>query len=270
MYRERFEFAVKSGDATIGAAQLPAGKVHFDQTFNKDVETYRGELAHPHSGAQAKGPFELAVTSQGCADQGICYPPMEKTYRVQRRRAYSPRTPRQSTTAHQAANAGQLLVRARDQRRLRAVDARRRRILRRRRTVFSRWHGVEPAAVFVSDDPDLVRDHRRRRGARDAFARICAVGLVCDRHGARLYRARHRRRADRAKPRRMVAESVGARRVRRAARGVRRRADFGRRYHAARTLAKRRQRGFAGSAAAESSRRSRRWARCPRWSSVRA
>jgi thioredoxin:protein disulfide reductase len=82
MYRERFAFAVKSGDATIGAAQLPAGKVHFDQTFNKDVETYRGELLIRIPVTQAKGPFELAVTSQGCADQGICYPPMEKTYRV--------------------------------------------------------------------------------------------------------------------------------------------------------------------------------------------
>ncbi|WP_159837168.1 protein-disulfide reductase DsbD [Burkholderia sp. 8Y] len=82
MYRERFAFAVKSGDATIGAAQLPAGKVHFDQTFNKDVETYRGELLIRIPVAQAKGPFELAVTSQGCADQGICYPPMERTYRV--------------------------------------------------------------------------------------------------------------------------------------------------------------------------------------------
>jgi thiol:disulfide interchange protein DsbD len=82
MYRERFAFAVKSGDATIGAAQLPAGKVHFDQTFNKDVETYRGELHIRIPVMQAKGPFELAVTSQGCADQGICYPPMEKTYRV--------------------------------------------------------------------------------------------------------------------------------------------------------------------------------------------
>ncbi|SAK93987.1 protein-disulfide reductase [Caballeronia calidae] len=82
MYRERFAFAVKSGDATIGAAQLPAGKVHFDQTFNKDVETYRGELIIRIPVTQAKGPFELAVTSQGCADQGICYPPMEKTYRV--------------------------------------------------------------------------------------------------------------------------------------------------------------------------------------------
>jgi thioredoxin:protein disulfide reductase len=82
MYRERFSFAVKSGDATIGTAQLPAGKVHFDQTFNKDVETYRGELLIRIPVTQAKGPFELAVTSQGCADQGICYPPMEKTYRV--------------------------------------------------------------------------------------------------------------------------------------------------------------------------------------------
>ncbi|MDR5814661.1 protein-disulfide reductase DsbD [Caballeronia sp. LZ033] len=82
MYRERFAFAVKSGDATIGTAQLPPGKVHFDQTFNKDVETYRGELSIRIPVTQAKGPFELAVTSQGCADQGICYPPMEKTYRV--------------------------------------------------------------------------------------------------------------------------------------------------------------------------------------------
>ncbi|WP_250473248.1 protein-disulfide reductase DsbD [Caballeronia sp. GAFFF1] len=82
MYRERFAFAVKTGEATIGAAQLPAGKIHFDQTFNKDVETYRGELLIRIPVAQAKGPFELAVTSQGCADQGICYPPMERTYRV--------------------------------------------------------------------------------------------------------------------------------------------------------------------------------------------
>jgi thioredoxin:protein disulfide reductase len=82
MYRERFAFAVKSGDATIGAAALPAGKIHFDQTFNKDVETYRGELLIRIPVANAKGPFELSVTGQGCADGGICYPPMEHVYRV--------------------------------------------------------------------------------------------------------------------------------------------------------------------------------------------
>jgi thiol:disulfide interchange protein DsbD len=82
MYRERFAFAVKNGAATLGEAQLPAGKVHFDQTFNKDVETYRGDLVIRIPVRQASGPFDLAVTSQGCADQGICYPPMERIYRV--------------------------------------------------------------------------------------------------------------------------------------------------------------------------------------------
>jgi thiol:disulfide interchange protein DsbD len=82
MYRERFAFATKDGTATLGDPQLPAGKVHFDQTFNKDVETYRGDLVIRIAVKQASGPFDIAVTSQGCADQGICYPPMERVYRV--------------------------------------------------------------------------------------------------------------------------------------------------------------------------------------------
>lgn len=82
LYRERFAFAVKSGTATLGAAQLPAGHVKFDQTFQKNVETYRGEVTVRVPVAAASGPFDLAVTSQGCADAGICYPPAEHTYRV--------------------------------------------------------------------------------------------------------------------------------------------------------------------------------------------
>jgi thiol:disulfide interchange protein DsbD len=83
MYRERFAFAVKSGAATLGDAQLPAGHVKFDQTFQKNVETYRGDLMIRIPVKQASGAFELAVTSQGCADAGICYPPMERVYRVE-------------------------------------------------------------------------------------------------------------------------------------------------------------------------------------------
>lgn len=82
MYRERFAFDVKSGGATLGDPQLPAGKVHFDQTFNKNVETYRGELMIRIPVKQASGPFDIAVTSQGCADAGICYPPMQRVYHV--------------------------------------------------------------------------------------------------------------------------------------------------------------------------------------------
>jgi len=82
MYRERFAFATRNGTATIGDPQLPAGHVKFDQTFNKNVETYRGELTIRVPVKEANGPFDLAVTSQGCADAGICYPPMERVYHV--------------------------------------------------------------------------------------------------------------------------------------------------------------------------------------------
>ncbi|RKF45477.1 protein-disulfide reductase DsbD [Paraburkholderia fungorum] len=82
MYRERFSFATRNGVTTIGEPQLPAGHVKFDQTFNKNVETYRNELTIRIPVKQAAGPFDLAVTSQGCADAGICYPPMERVYHV--------------------------------------------------------------------------------------------------------------------------------------------------------------------------------------------
>ncbi|MBT2795141.1 protein-disulfide reductase DsbD [Paraburkholderia strydomiana] len=82
MYRERFAFATRSGNATIGEPQLPAGHIKFDQTFNKNVETYRNELTIRIPVKQAAAGFDLAVTSQGCADAGICYPPMERVYHV--------------------------------------------------------------------------------------------------------------------------------------------------------------------------------------------
>jgi thiol:disulfide interchange protein DsbD len=82
MYRERFAFVARNGSTTIGEPQLPAGHVKFDQTFNKNVETYRNELTIRIPVKQAAGPFDLAVTSQGCADAGICYPPMERVYHV--------------------------------------------------------------------------------------------------------------------------------------------------------------------------------------------
>ncbi|MFP3616053.1 protein-disulfide reductase DsbD N-terminal domain-containing protein, partial [Paraburkholderia sp. SIMBA_050] len=73
---------VKSGQATLGAPTFPPGHVKFDQTFQKEVETYRDEVVIHVPVKQAAGPFELAVTSQGCADEGICYPPAEHVVKV--------------------------------------------------------------------------------------------------------------------------------------------------------------------------------------------
>ncbi|MET0352312.1 MAG: protein-disulfide reductase DsbD [Rhizobacter sp.] len=81
MYRERFAFEADGG-ATV-TADLPAGERKFDDTFQKEVELHRGRLDIPVSVTGATAPFTLTVTSQGCADAGLCYPPQQQALRVQ-------------------------------------------------------------------------------------------------------------------------------------------------------------------------------------------
>jgi thiol:disulfide interchange protein DsbD len=74
MYRERFAF--KANNATLGEPQIPAGKIKFDETFQKDVETYRNSVTI-RIPVQGNGRFTLTATSQGCSDKGLCYSPMD-------------------------------------------------------------------------------------------------------------------------------------------------------------------------------------------------
>jgi thiol:disulfide interchange protein DsbD len=75
MYRERFKFA--SQNARLGRAELPAGERKKDEFFG-DTEVYRKEVRiRLPVEAPAGDPLRLAVTSQGCADVGVCYVPME-------------------------------------------------------------------------------------------------------------------------------------------------------------------------------------------------
>jgi thiol:disulfide interchange protein DsbD len=79
MYRERFRFG--AAGAKLGEPQIPPGKVKFDDTFQKDVETYHQGVAI-RIPVQGEGPFTLTVTGQGCADKGLCYPPQDASIRL--------------------------------------------------------------------------------------------------------------------------------------------------------------------------------------------
>ena len=79
MYRERFAFRAEG--ATLGEPVIPPGKVKFDETFQKDVETYRKTVVITIP-VEAGGPFLLVATSQGCADKGLCYTPMDSQARL--------------------------------------------------------------------------------------------------------------------------------------------------------------------------------------------
>ncbi|WP_085582697.1 MULTISPECIES: protein-disulfide reductase DsbD [unclassified Pseudomonas] len=73
LYRHRFQFRADPSDVTLGAAQLQPGEQKHDEFFG-DVEVYHGitDVELPRNDAR---PFTLAVTYQGCADKGLCYPP---------------------------------------------------------------------------------------------------------------------------------------------------------------------------------------------------
>lgn len=76
MYRDKFRFAAEGNPAVrLGTPELPPGLRHKDEFFG-EVETYRKSV-RIRVPAQGEGRFDLKVISQGCADVGVCYVPME-------------------------------------------------------------------------------------------------------------------------------------------------------------------------------------------------
>ncbi len=83
LYRERFQFEVEPGFAgnafKLGKPDFPSGIRKKDEFFG-EVETYRKQVTvrvpveKPGSGGDM---LKLIVTSQGCADVGVCYAPMQ-------------------------------------------------------------------------------------------------------------------------------------------------------------------------------------------------
>jgi thioredoxin:protein disulfide reductase len=74
LYRDRFSFAA-DGNVKLGKPQFPPAIPHKDEFFG-EMPIYRGALTIVVP-AQGEGRFNLKVTSQGCADAGVCYVPME-------------------------------------------------------------------------------------------------------------------------------------------------------------------------------------------------
>ena len=93
LYRERLKFG--SADAKLGPPVLPQGKIKFDEIFQKNVETYRSSLI-VRIPVKTASDFTLTVGRQGCADLGLCYPPMETALKISIDGASSVNTPNNS------------------------------------------------------------------------------------------------------------------------------------------------------------------------------
>lgn len=79
MYRDAFQFTVETDNITFDEPNVPDGKIKHDEFFG-DVEIYRDSVAItlPLEYSESNKPtiVNIKTAGQGCADIGVCYPPL--------------------------------------------------------------------------------------------------------------------------------------------------------------------------------------------------
>jgi thiol:disulfide interchange protein DsbD len=80
LYRDRFSFAVDG--VPVKPDQMPVAEAKDDPTFGMVQVYHRPVQLHIPLSRVITSSIVLAVTSQGCADLGVCYPPLTRSYRI--------------------------------------------------------------------------------------------------------------------------------------------------------------------------------------------
>ena len=82
LYRSRLKFATPTPQVTLGTADLPPGDTKHDEYFGDQVVYHAGLVAHlaVSRAAGSNDALALNVTYQGCAEAGLCYPPITKSF----------------------------------------------------------------------------------------------------------------------------------------------------------------------------------------------
>ena len=83
LYRDKVKVAPLAGNAQLGELHMPGGKVKHDEYFGEQVVYYDALQADvPVAVAAGTREIALQVTYQGCAEAGLCYPPIRKQFQV--------------------------------------------------------------------------------------------------------------------------------------------------------------------------------------------
>ena len=84
LYRDKIAFTAKDGTVKVTAVSLPKGEIKHDPNFG-DTEvfhqSFQALITLDRPGKAATG-ITLNAVYQGCSEQGLCYPPITKTLRV--------------------------------------------------------------------------------------------------------------------------------------------------------------------------------------------
>jgi len=83
LYQHQFKVEAQnnSGSEKI-ALKFAQGKKKFDEFFNKELIVYYDATRVTASVPQLSAPYELKISSQGCADAGLCYPPRHQYFTI--------------------------------------------------------------------------------------------------------------------------------------------------------------------------------------------
>ncbi len=79
LYKKQFKFTLINAPpgVTLGTPQIPTGKLKKDPAFGDVYVFYKYvEIKIPVKGAKKGQKLKLIIRSQGCADAGLCYPPV--------------------------------------------------------------------------------------------------------------------------------------------------------------------------------------------------
>jgi thiol:disulfide interchange protein DsbD len=87
LYRDKMGYAQVDGSTKLGSYSLPPGLAKQDDYFG-NVEIYENEVnillpvSMDHLPAPSTATIALVATYQGCAEKGICYPPIKKSFSI--------------------------------------------------------------------------------------------------------------------------------------------------------------------------------------------
>lgn len=80
LYQERFKFRA-TPEVTLNPI-YSEGKLKFDEFAGKNMTLHHNQVTVDFSIPKSTQAFDLRVTSQGCAEAGLCYPPYNESLRV--------------------------------------------------------------------------------------------------------------------------------------------------------------------------------------------
>ena len=82
LYQEKIQAKLLEGEATLGEINLPTAEDKYDKVFNKNLKVYHGPFTAYLPVSNLSGDAKVQIVFQGCAEAGVCYPPMKKTIAI--------------------------------------------------------------------------------------------------------------------------------------------------------------------------------------------